>query len=69
MTQVPFPDKCRSPKTAAREHTRPLPVLMVTSRTSPAHRAEAEKAGVDAYFGKPFSEDELFERLSRAVNA
>jgi chemosensory pili system protein ChpA (sensor histidine kinase/response regulator) len=36
-----------------------IPVIMITSRSTPKHRAQAEAAGVDVYLTKPFSEDEL----------
>ncbi len=36
-----------------------LPIVVVTSRTQPKHRREAEQAGANAYFTKPFSEQEL----------
>ncbi len=46
-----------------RECTRELPILMVTSRSTEKHRRQAQAAGVDAYFTKPFAEDELLGHI------
>ncbi len=43
----------------AREETRHLPIIMITSRNSDKHRQLARQAGVDYYLCKPFAEDEL----------
>jgi chemotaxis protein histidine kinase CheA/ActR/RegA family two-component response regulator len=43
--------------------TRHLPVIMVTSRTSDKHRAQAQLAGVDVYLTKPYREGDLLARL------
>ncbi|MBI4006226.1 MAG: response regulator, partial [Gammaproteobacteria bacterium] len=40
-----------------------LPIIMVTSRSTSKHRLQAEQAGVNAYFTKPFTEEELLERI------
>lgn len=50
----------------AREDTRELPVLMITSRSTRKHRQQAEAAGVNGYLTKPFAEDELLEQLLAA---
>ena len=47
----------------AHEKTARLPVIMITSRSTRKHREQAEAAGVSAYLTKPFSEDELMERI------
>ncbi len=48
----------------AREDTRNLPVVMITSRATQKHRRQAEAAGVTHYLTKPFAEDELLERVT-----
>ena len=39
--------------------TRHVPLVMVTTSTSPVHLARARSIGVDAYLTKPFDPDEL----------
>jgi chemosensory pili system protein ChpA (sensor histidine kinase/response regulator) len=41
-----------------------LPILMITSRTAEKHRDYALELGVNAYFGKPFQEEELLQQIS-----
>ncbi|PIE37741.1 MAG: hypothetical protein CSA53_05120, partial [Gammaproteobacteria bacterium] len=41
-----------------------LPVIMVTSRTGPKHRALAEEAGCNGYVGKPFNFVQLIEQVN-----
>lgn len=41
-----------------------LPVIMVTSRTGPKHRALAEEAGCNGYMGKPFNFGQLIEQVN-----
>jgi chemosensory pili system protein ChpA (sensor histidine kinase/response regulator) len=43
---------------------RDLPILMITSRTAEKHRDYALELGVNAYFGKPFQEEELLQQIS-----
>ncbi len=45
-----------------------LPIFMITSRTMAKHQEQAQKAGVDEYITKPFSEDELISKLGQAIN-
>jgi chemosensory pili system protein ChpA (sensor histidine kinase/response regulator) len=40
-----------------------IPIIMVTSRTAEKHRNRAKQLGVDAYFGKPYQEEELLRNL------
>ncbi len=47
--------------------TRPVPVVMITSRFSDRHRDVALAAGVDVYLTKPFSDDELAEHVQRCM--
>ena len=44
-----------------------LPILMITSRTAEKHREHALELGVNAYFGKPFQEEELMEQINKYV--
>lgn len=48
----------RSPRLQA------IPVIMVTSRTGPKHRALAEQAGCSGYMGKPFNFPLLVEQIA-----
>ena len=43
---------------------REIPVAMITSRAAERHRQHAMQLGANAYFGKPYREQELFEWLS-----
>ena len=45
-----------------------LPILMITSRTAEKHRDYALELGVNAYFGKPFQEEELLQQISSFVD-
>jgi chemosensory pili system protein ChpA (sensor histidine kinase/response regulator) len=49
--------------------TRPLPIIMITSRTADKHRDHALQLGVNAYLGKPYQEDDLLERIAGFVAA
>ncbi len=40
-----------------------IPCIMITSRAAARHQQEAMTAGVDAYLIKPYSEDELMEKI------
>ena len=40
-----------------------IPIIMITSRTAPKHRARAAEIGVEAYLGKPYQEEELLRNL------
>ena len=54
------------------EQWKPLPVVMITSRTMAKHRQQAEAVGVDHYITKPFAEDDVLasisERLTQVLN-
>jgi chemosensory pili system protein ChpA (sensor histidine kinase/response regulator) len=45
---------------------------MITSRATEKHRSEADKAGVNAYLVKPYSENEVMDvveaQLKKAFN-
>ncbi|MGK5031873.1 Hpt domain-containing protein [Janthinobacterium sp. MDT1-19] len=47
------------------DKTRAIPVIMITSRSADKHRAHAFELGVNAYFGKPFQEEELLAEVRR----
>ena len=51
----------------SRENIKHLPVIMITSRTTQAHRKLAEEAGVNAYLVKPVREDDLLENIQMAL--
>ncbi len=46
-----------------------VPIAMITSRASDKHRQEAQKAGVDQYFTKPFQEEAVMAFLQQAALA
>jgi chemosensory pili system protein ChpA (sensor histidine kinase/response regulator) len=46
------------------ERSRSIPIIMITSRTADKHRNYAQQLGVDAYFGKPFPEDDLLQAIA-----
>lgn len=45
------------------ETTQQLPIIMITSRSTEKHRLNAEKAGVNVYLTKPYSEQVLLETI------
>jgi chemosensory pili system protein ChpA (sensor histidine kinase/response regulator) len=46
-----------------------LPVVMITSRTSDKHRAEATKVGVDVYLTKPYQDETLLATVRELCGA
>ncbi len=46
-----------------------VPVAMVTSRAAERHRSYAMQLGANAYFGKPYRDQELFDWLASSVSA
>jgi len=48
----------------ADERSRDIPVVMITSRSTAKHKAEAKQAGVDVYLIKPFNEVELEHHIN-----
>ena len=44
-----------------------IPIAMVTSRTAEKHRRRAKGLGVQAYFGKPFREEDILSWLSSCL--
>nr|WP_314625564.1 Hpt domain-containing protein [uncultured Janthinobacterium sp.] len=51
------------------DKTRAIPVIMITSRSADKHRTHAFELGVNAYFGKPFQEDELLAEVERLLGS
>jgi len=51
----------------ARESTKNIPIIMITSRSTEKHRQQGDSAGVDAYLVKPFNEDQLLQHMDRLV--
>ncbi|MDO8068437.1 Hpt domain-containing protein [Janthinobacterium sp. SUN206] len=49
------------------DKTRAIPIIMITSRSADKHRAHAFELGVNAYFGKPFQEEELLAEVGRLL--
>lgn len=47
------------------ERLQAIPVIMVTSRTGPKHRALAEQAGCNGYMGKPFNFAQLVGQIAQ----
>jgi chemosensory pili system protein ChpA (sensor histidine kinase/response regulator) len=47
---------------------RNIPIIMITSRTAPKHRARAAEIGVEVYLGKPYQEEELLRQIRQAVS-
>lgn len=44
-----------------------LPIVMVSARTMPEDRAQAEELGVRAYLAKPFTQSELKQAIASAL--
>lgn len=51
----------------ARDNTRNLPIVMVTSRSTEKHKAQAMATGVDRYITKPFTNDDLIYEMHRLL--
>jgi chemosensory pili system protein ChpA (sensor histidine kinase/response regulator) len=47
------------------EHTKHVPVIMITSRSTEKHRQMSAAAGVDVHMVKPFNDETLLEHVSR----
>ena len=52
----------------AKPDTRTLPIAMITSRSTEKYRREARQAGVDAYFAKPYREEEIQDFIHQALH-
>jgi chemotaxis protein histidine kinase CheA len=53
----------------ARPDTANVPIVMITSRSTEKHRAQARTAGVNMYLTKPFDADALLEQAERLLEA
>lgn len=51
----------------ADDETSGIPLIMITSRSTEKHRRQAELAGVDQYFTKPYQEERLVDELQRLI--
>ncbi|MEO8343803.1 MAG: response regulator [Gallionella sp.] len=51
------------------ETTRHLPIIMITSRSTDKHRAQAMRAGVDVYLTKPYTDADLLKHVHNALQA
>lgn len=56
-------EACRALR--ARPETRPIPIVMVTTRGAPQDVEAGFAAGCDAYIAKPFNHAELMDKLGR----
>ncbi|MFZ2724856.1 MAG: response regulator [Methylococcaceae bacterium] len=45
-----------------------LPIIMITSRTTQKHQQLAEEAGINFYFTKPVSEDDLLNKVNQLIH-
>jgi twitching motility two-component system response regulator PilG len=67
MPDVDGYEGCREVKRLQRD--RALPVVMLTSKSSPFDRIRGRMAGCDAYLAKPVAEAELTQVLARILNS
>lgn len=51
----------------ASENTRNLPIVMVTSRSTEKHKAQAISTGVNSYVTKPFTNDDLIYEMHQLL--
>ena len=49
--------------------TATIPIVIITSRTADKHRAYALELGANAFFGKPYPEDELLRSIAELLGA
>jgi chemosensory pili system protein ChpA (sensor histidine kinase/response regulator) len=49
-------------------HSRELPVIVVTSRTTQKHRQQAMDVGVSLYVTKPYAEETLLSNIQSFLN-
>ena len=47
--------------------TKNTPLIMISSRTADKHRSMAKEIGVNAFFGKPVSDDDLLESMKELL--
>jgi CheY-like chemotaxis protein len=51
----------------ARDHTPPIPVILITAYDSPQARSAARESGVGVYLAKPFSNAAFLEAVLRLL--
>jgi len=44
-----------------------IPIIVISSRSAPKHRARAQELGVNVYLGKPYEEAELLQQIAAFV--
>ena len=49
----------------AREQTKNVPVIMITSRSTDKHRQQAVASGVNVYLTKPFNDESLLRHVAK----
>jgi len=47
--------------------TMEIPIIVISSRSAPKHRARAQELGVNVYLGKPYEEAELLQQIAAFV--
>jgi len=60
-------DVCK--KLRATASTKDVPVVIISAKDDAATRAEAEKIGATAYYGKPFSPTALLKEIEKIARA
>ena len=60
-------DVCK--KLRATASTKDVPVVIISAKDDTATRAEAEKIGATAYYGKPFSPTALLKEIEKIARA
>ena len=56
-------------KLRSSDDTRDLPVVMVTSRSTEKHRAQAMSTGIDCYITKPYTNEDLINQMGELLSA
>lgn len=51
----------------SREDTKDIPVIMITSRATEKHRSLAQKAGVNSYLNKPWTDEDLMATIQSEI--
>ena len=65
LPEVSGYDICEFVRKTAR--LKDIPILMISARTLPSDRAQAEELGVSQYIIKPFSRDDLLSNVRRLL--
>jgi chemotaxis protein histidine kinase CheA/CheY-like chemotaxis protein len=51
----------------AKEETRDIPIIMITSRATEKHRSMAARVGVNTYLNKPWTDEELLNSIQSQI--